>query len=195
MSAIADQPNELVRNVYDQLGDLLREGDAAFVEEGPSLLRRAISQPGFFDGVETITATDKYTRAKVIGTDQHVIRFMEWPPEYALMPHEHHGRPCFEVMVDGQLLLADMDAEEVAEEEERYRLDVVDTTTAGPGDSAVVDPRENEIHTVYSPVRSRSLHVYPSDNCHSVGYVPVEETTSDDRYERKRFEIRDDSDT
>jgi hypothetical protein len=191
MSATTEQPNELVRDVYDQLGELLREGDAAFVEEGPALLKQSMSQPGFFDGVETIVATDRYTRAKIIGEDQHVIRYMEWPPEYSLMPHEHHGRPCFEVMVDGQLLLADMDAEKV--EEEQYRLDVVDTTTAGPGDSAVVDPRKNEIHTVYSPVRSRSLHVYPSDNCYSVGYVPIEEDIEDDRYERKRFEIQEDS--
>ena len=173
--------------MYNQLGKLLREGDAAFVEEGPALLKRSMSQPGFFDGVETIAATDKYTHAKIIGEDQHVIRYMEWPPEYSLMPHEHHGRPCFEVMVDGQLLLADMDAKKV--EEEQYRLDVVDTTTAGPGDSAVVDPRKNEIHTVYSPVRSRSLCVYPSDNCYSVGYLPVGGDTEDDRYERKRFEI------
>ena len=192
MSATTEQPNEIVRDVYDQLGDLLQESDAVFVEEGPELLKRSMYQPGFFEGMETITATDTYTRAKVIGEDQHVIRFMEWPPEYSLMPHEHHGRPCFEVMVEGQLLLADMDAEEVEEEEEeQYRLDVVDTTTAGPGDSAVVDPRRNEIHTVYSPVRSRSLHVYPSDNCYSVGYVPVEADPTDDRYERKRFEIDD----
>lgn len=190
MSAITEQPNELVRNVYEQLGDLLAESDAAFVEEGPALLKRAMAQPGFFDGINTISATDEYTRAKIIGDEGHVIRFMEWPPGYSLMPHEHHGRPCFEVMVDGQLLLADMTAEEVGVEQ--YRLDVVDTTTAGPGDSAVVDPRLNEIHTVYSPVRSRSLHVYPSDNCYSIGYVPVEEETAgEDRYERKQFEIRE----
>lgn len=177
MSAITEQPNELVRNVYEQLGDLLAESDAAFVEEGPALLKRAMAQPGFFDGINTISATDEYTRAKIIGDEGHVIRFMEWPPRYSLMPHEHHGRPCFEVMVDGQLLLADMTAEEVGVEQ--YRLDVV-------------DPRLNEIHTVYSPVRSRSLHVYPSDNCYSIGYVPVEEETAgEDRYERKQFESRE----
>jgi len=34
---------------------------------------------------------------------------MKWLPEYALLPHEHHGRPCFEVIVKGQLLITDLE--------------------------------------------------------------------------------------
>ena len=48
-----DDPNPLVREVYEALGDLLAEGDDAFVEEGPDLLAGAIEEPAFFEGVET----------------------------------------------------------------------------------------------------------------------------------------------
>lgn len=187
-----DAPNPVVRRVYDRLGDLLDDGDDRFVEEGPPLLQEAITEPGFFDGVETERAAyGEYTRAKVVGDDGgHVIRFMEWPPEYALLPHEHHGRPCFEVLVDGRLVLTDMDAEPVGDGE--FLLHARETHTTEPGESAVVDPREGEIHAVYSPVRSRSLHVYPDDSHESVGYVPTEEDESDrDVYERRTFRLRD----
>jgi hypothetical protein len=35
-------------------------------------------------------------------SDGHVTRSTEWLPEYALCPHEHHGRPCFEVIVEDE---------------------------------------------------------------------------------------------
>lgn len=186
------EPNRLVRELYEELGELLEQGDDVFVEEGPPLLAEAIEQDGFFEGVETEHAEyGDYTRAKVIGDEgRHVIRYMEWPPEYALMPHEHHGRPCFEVLVEGQLLLADMEAERIGEDE--YLMDVIGTQSTAPGETAVVDPREGEIHAVYSPVRSRSLHVYPDDSYKGIGYVPKESDDTDrDVYERKEFLLRE----
>jgi hypothetical protein len=187
-------PNPLVREVYDELGALLERSDDAFVEEGPGLLQDAIAQEGFFENVHTDPAApDEYTREKVIGDPgEHVIRFMEWPPEYTLMPHEHHGRPCFEVLVEGELLVADLERTEVGDNE--YTFDVRESTVTKPGESAVVDPRENEIHSVYSPVRSRSLHVYPEDNWRAYGYVRKESENSADIYERKEFELRDPDD-
>jgi hypothetical protein len=184
-------PNPLVREVYDELGDLLERGDDAFVEEGPGILKEAITREGFFENVSTDPAApDEYTREKVIGDPgEHVIRFMEWPPEYTLMPHEHHGRPCFEVLVEGQLLVADLERTEVSEGE--YTFDVLDSAITRPGESAVIDPRENEIHSVYSPVRSRSLHVYPEDNWRAYGYVYKESENNTDIYERREFELRD----
>jgi hypothetical protein len=187
-----DDPNPLVRETYEALGDLLERGDDAFVEEGPALLAEAIRDPAFFEGVETEhAAPDEYTRTKVIGDEgRHVIRYMEWPPEYALMPHEHHGRPCFEALVEGRLLLSDMEVEPLGEDE--YRLSVAGTSTAAPGETATIDPRDCEVHAVYSPVRSRSLHVYPDDNYHGVGYVPAEDPTHDgDVYTRERFLLRE----
>lgn len=186
------EPNPVVREVYEELGDLLEQGDDVFIQEGPDLLAEAIAREGFFENVETDhAAPGEYTRAKVIGdTGPHVIRYMEWPPEYALMPHEHHGRPCFEVLVEGHLVLSDMERTEV--DDGRYTFDVLETTVTEPGETAVVDPRENEIHAVYSPVRSRSLHVYPDDSWKSVGYVLDEDDDSDrDVYEREEFVLRD----
>lgn len=184
-------PNPLVREVYDELGALLERSDDAFVEEGPGILQDAITEEGFFENVHTDPAApDEYTREKVVGDPgEHVIRFMEWPPEYTLMPHEHHGRPCFEVLVEGELLVADLERTEVADGE--YTFDVLESTVTEPGESAVIDPRENEIHSVYSPVRSRSLHVYPEDNWQAYGYVLDESENDADTYERREFELRD----
>jgi hypothetical protein len=186
-------PNPAVREVYERLGDVLEEGDDVFVEQGPAVLQEAISDPSFFDGVDTIHAPPgEYTRAKVVGDPgRHVIRFMEWPPGYELLPHEHHGRPCFEVLVDGLLSVVDMDPREVADG--RYVLEPRDQGFTRPGESAVVDPRVCDVHAVYSPVRSRSLHVYPDDEYHAYGYVLEEDSEGDrDVYRRERFELRED---
>jgi len=187
----AADPNPIVREVYDELGALLSQGDDVFIEEGPALLKEAIARDGFFRDVTTDPAApDEYTREKVIGDPgAHVIRFMEWPPEYTLVPHEHHGRPCFEVLVEGQLMLADFERSKVGED--RYTLELVDSSVTDPGESAIVDPRKQEIHSVYSPVRSRSLHVYPEDNWRAFGYRFREEADSADIYERVEFQLRE----
>ena len=187
-------PNPLVREVYDELGALLERGDDAFVEEGPGILQEAITREGFFENVHADPAApEEYTREKVIGDPGgHVIRFMEWPPEYTLMPHEHHGRPCFEVLVEGELLVADLERTEVGDG--KYTFEVLGSTVTEPGEAAVIDPRENEIHSVYSPVRSRSLHVYPEDNWRAYGYVLDESENDADIYERREFELRDPDD-
>jgi hypothetical protein len=192
MSTHADiDPNPLVREVYDELGELLDSGDERFVEEGPELLEEAIERDGFFENVETDPATPgEYTRRKVIGDPgEHVIRFMEWPPGYTLCPHEHHGRPCFEVLVEGHLVLSDMEPTKVGEN--RYTFEVLGSSVTEPGESAVVDPRENEVHAVYSPVRSKSLHVYPDDSWRAFGYEHVEELEQVDHYERREFTLRE----
>ncbi|MFB6360100.1 MAG: hypothetical protein ABEH59_02135 [Halobacteriales archaeon] len=46
--ARAADPNPIVREVYDDLGRLLDEGDDVFIEEGPALLKEAIARDGFF---------------------------------------------------------------------------------------------------------------------------------------------------
>jgi len=186
-------PNPIVRETYEELGDLLDRGDDVLVEEGPAVLTEAIERPGFFDGVETEHAEPgEYTRAKVIGEPgRHVIRYMEWPPEYSLLPHEHHGRPCFEVLVDGLLSVIDVEPRRVGENE--YVMRVLDTEITRPGESAVVDPRVNDVHAVYSPVRSRSLHVYPDDSYHAHGYVHDAAASDAERdvYRRERFQLRE----
>jgi hypothetical protein len=190
MSQHVSAPNTHVQKVYEELGTLLEQGDDVFVEQGPEIVKSAMKEPGFFDGVETEHAgPDEYTRAKVIGEPGgHVIRFMEWPPEYTLCPHEHHGRPCFEVLVDGLLSVVNIKPQPV--DDERYRMEVVGTELTRPGESAVIDPRENDVHAVYSPVRSRSLHVYPEDKTFAYGYELVEDDDAEeDYYTRERFEL------
>lgn len=190
-SAPRSDPNPQVRQVYDDLGELLDRGDDVFVESGPARLQEAITRDDFFIDVTTDPAApDQYTREKVIGDPgEHVIRFMEWPPGYVLMPHEHHGRPCFEVLVEGQLMIADFDRTRTGDDE--FTLEVIDSSIVQPGESAVVDPRQNEIHGVYSPVRSKSLHVYPEDNWRAFGYVLKEEAAVADIYERREFQLRE----
>jgi len=189
MSQHVSAPNARVQRVYEELGGLLEQGDDVFVEQGPEIVKSAMSDPGFFDGVDTDHAgPDEYTRAKVIGEPGgHVIRFMEWPPEYTLCPHEHHGRPCFEVLVDGLLSVVNMEPQHV--DDERYRMEVVGTELTRPGESAVIDPRENDVHAVYSPVRSRSLHVYPEDKTFAYGFELVDDDSEADYYTRERFEL------
>jgi hypothetical protein len=73
-----------------------------------------------------------------------------------------------------------------------YGFNVLNAKIAEPGDSAVIDPRENEIHSVYSPVRSKSIHVYLSDEWSAYGYVLTNsETDGTDVYERREFQLRD----
>jgi hypothetical protein len=65
------------------------------------------------------------------------------------MPQEHHGRPCFEVLVEGELLVADLERTAVPEAE--YTFDVLESTVTEPGESAVIDPRKNEIPRCTAP--------------------------------------------
>lgn len=185
----AADPNPLVREAYDRLGELLAEGDDVFVEDGPAVLRAAMADERFFENVDPDPAPpDSYTREKVIGDPgEHVIRFMEWPAEYTLLPHEHHGRPCFEVLVDGHLVLTDLKRVDLGED--RYTFEVIDSSVTHPGEAAIIDPRKNEIHAVYSPVRSCSLHVYPSDNWTAFGYVRDPDREGD-VYRREEFELK-----
>lgn len=183
-------PTDTLKKVYDQLGQLLDRGDNTFIEEGPSIVKDALSDPAFLEGIETESAVNSYTRAKVLGAPgEHIIRFMEWPPEYTLMPHEHNGRPCFEVLVEGTLVLTDMELIPVSDD--RYELKPRAVTVCHEGDAGVIDPRNgNDVHAVYSPERTRSLHIYPDDKYYAYGYVP--ENPNDphsDYYLRERFEL------
>ena len=73
---------------------------------------RCYSSSRFLNNVEfKETNSDKYTRTKVIGEGgKPVIRAMRWPAEYELMPHEHHGRPCMELIVSGNMEVKDIKA-------------------------------------------------------------------------------------
>lgn len=179
--------SDIVDALYDDLTEVAEEGDAALLDEGPEILQSYI-EDGLLDEVEPERASDGYTRKKIIGGDEDdvVVRFMEWPAEFSLMPHEHHGRPCFEVVTDGELAIADMEPQE---REDGYEMELLETYVAREGDVGLVDPEDNEVHAVYSPVRSRSIHVYPVDPDTAVGYELVD--AEDDLYERRTFTLDD----
>jgi len=183
------ESDNLMRVLYDRLGVVLRQGDDAFIERGPPLVKEFfLGNPEVLDDLRIKPATNGYTRAKVIGDkDKHVIRFMEWAPDCYLLPHEHHGRPCFEFLVEGQLVIHDFVSQEI--EDSKFMLKLIRRYVAKPGDFAVVDPRVTEIHSVLSNgTRSRSLHFYPEDNYFTSAYVE----TRKDVYHRKRLDLRDD---
>jgi hypothetical protein len=183
--------NPLVRELYDELGTLLEDGDDRFIEDGPDLLQAFMQKDGFFDGVDTIPAADgAYTRKRIIGggqEDRQVIRFMEWPPDHHLPPHEHHGRPCFEVLVEGELAVTDMERDHVAGD--RYRLTPIDQYTVTSGEAGIIDPRQTDIHEVRTTERSRSLHVYPVDKETCTIYTRLDE---DELYHQEVVQLQDD---
>jgi len=177
--------NFLIKELYSKLGTILEEGDDAFITKGPLMVRKYFSKKDFLKALKTNPAKNGYTRVKVIGENgKHVIRFMEWAPGFNLMPHEHHGRPCFELLVSGQTVVSDMLTTQV--KDDLYKLKVIQTKIVNPGEFAVVDPRITQIHSVFSPVRSTSVHFYPSDNYSNFGYILNE----NDSYIRTEFKLK-----
>lgn len=87
-----------------------------------------------------------------------MIRFSEWPSKVHAGAPRTPGSPCFEALVEGHLVRADLIRTEVGGE---YAFDVPDSTVTRPGEASIVGPRKNEIHGVHSPVRSETLHVSP----------------------------------
>lgn len=182
-------PNALVMTLYNELEHLLLCGDSTFINNGPVLLKEFLLKPGFFEGVETVPAIGKnYTRKKIIGEpNKHVIRFMEWPAGYFLLPHEHHGRPCFELLVEGLLMIDDWKVEKNSDD--YYTLEKIKEYTVKPGQAGVVDPAITQVHSVLSIERSKSLHVYPLDNPRTFCY---ENISCNGLYKRKEFELKKD---
>lgn len=175
-----------LRQLYDRLGDILKKGDDIFIREGPLLLKDYFEN-GHLKGLQSRPASTGYTRKKVMGDQgKHVIRFMEWSPGFSIFPHEHHGRPCFEFLVSGNLIVSDFLPAQNGKNE--FTLELLKTHVVNPGQFAIVDPRITQVHSVFSPVRSRSLHVYPEDNYFTMGYIH----NGDDTYQRREFDLKDD---
>ena len=133
--------NPIMTELYSKLEKALAEGDVSFIEQGPDLILKYFNKDGFLDGVEFKQAnSDKYSRKKVIGEEgKHVIRAMRWPAGYELMPHEHHGRPCIELLVSGQMAVWDMVADH--KDNDLYDLIVIDYQNLKPGNIAIVNPK------------------------------------------------------
>lgn len=183
-----EMKNPAVRQVYEDLGRLLEAGDDVFIEQGPDLLKQACADPAFLAGVAFVEADGRYTRTKVIGDPgRHVIRGMVWPGEFYLIPHEHHGRPCFEVVLDGLLKIYYYRA--IPKEGEVYELEAMMELLVGTGEHAVIDPRITEVHAVRSMRKSRAIHVYPQDKDVGYGFI----RNGQGLYARRSFPLPDDT--
>lgn len=178
--------------VYERLGTVLsNEGDEGFITKGPGIVKEFYTKhPEIFQSLETKHAESGYTRKKVIcDNGKHAVRFMEWSHGSESPIHEHGGRPCFDIVIEGELVITDLKATKI-DEEDKYKLEEVKKYTVGSGEFVIVDHREEiEIHIVKSPNgKSKSLHFYPIDH-KSVGvYVKG----SDGNFKREEYPLPDD---
>ena len=181
--------NQIIQDLYGKFSNLLSISDNAFIEEGPTLLKHIFEEQGLeklMAGIRYKYPQDGYTRTKLIGEKgKQVIRFMEWPFSYYLHPHEHHGRPCFEILIYGKLEVIDFKPVEVGEG--RYKLDFFKRDVLNPGQVGIIDPRITEVHSVRSLKKSGSLHVYPSDENYTTAYIFIHK----ELYGKERFELKD----
>ena len=179
-----------VDTFYEELADLLQEGSTAVDKEGPALLTRLMQTPGAFESLEFLPAADKYTRNRVyIRGDGPVIYVMEWPPGSVLMPHDHHDEFCFEYLLEGQLVITNWIAEPLSPEDntpERFNLKLHNTKIVEPGETASVNRAVTDIHSVYAPVRTHTIHVYEHDHSSAFGFV----RNDDDSYTRTEFVLK-----
>jgi len=173
--------------LYHELLFLAEKGDEELLNTGPGIVKEACTSD-FIRQLPVAPAFEEtYTREKIIGGVDGglVIRHMEWGPRSFAPPHEHHGRPCFEVLLSGKLLVNDVAA--TYNKGYTYTLKTVGETRAMfPGDTSIVNP-VTDIHAVYSPVRSRSLHVYPLDRSYCYWYRHLH----NDVFERVKRELCD----
>ena len=158
----------LRKEVYEPLGEILKnKGDDGFISEGPKLLKTFYDKNcANMNAIESDHAEYDYTRKRVICENGlHAIRCMEWAPGASSAIHEHGGRPCFDIVLEGELEIIDYFVEHI--EGEKYNLTEIKRYSAQIGDLVIVNPIDSnsEVHTVVNGSRrSRSLHCYPIDH-------------------------------
>jgi len=142
------------QEVYERLGRILEEkGDEGFILEGPKIVSEFYSKhPGFFEKIETLPAIERYTRKKVICDDgKHAVRCMEWAPDSKSPIHEHGGRPCFDIVLSGELEIIDFDPKKVEGTEDEYELIEIHRYDVKVGEFVIIHPQKtgNELHAVF----------------------------------------------
>lgn len=184
--------NQTVRNCYRELNSLLEQGDDTFIDDGPETLQKYTSEPEFFNGWEPEEPEDdSYTRTLLMGggePDEMAMIYMKWPAGYELPPHSHHGRPCFEELITGQLEITELDAEEL--ENGEYLLEPRKQETVNERETAAVDHRETNEHSVVAKEASGSIHVYPA----SYGECIIFNHVEGNRYWPEKVDLEVDKD-
>jgi len=180
MNSILDEFYEKVCRVFERGGDVS-------IREGPDLVANYLNKRAFVEILESRPVDRGYSRNFLCGGgDKPVIYVMQWSPGYVLMPHEHHGRSCFEFVLSGQHVVSDWMVERKTDD--LFHLDLLQTHVVDPGQCAIVDAKHTDVHSVYTPVRSTSLHVYAADYQSSFGYV----LEDDDLFLRREFALKRD---
>lgn len=155
-----------LQELYSTL-EPLSQNSGLFLQEGRRIVKDFYSAYPSLENIEFKGPLfHRYRRTKLFGETGFVIRLMEWSPRYALPPHEHHGRPCIELLLEGKMTVTDMKAEPEAD---LHKLLVIETHELSPGAIASIDPQVTDIHSVYCEKRCTSLHFYPKDE--SEGHV------------------------
>ena len=148
-----------LQTFYRQIEELVEHSDQRFLEQGPSLLEKAAQDTRFLRAVEE--ARGDQMRAVVMGeVGKPVIVAWNWPLDFSLRPHEHHGKSCFDIGTQGQFVVVNYMPHE--EEKGVFTLEEWGTQVVNPGQIARVDPRVTEVHSVYCPLGATSIHVYPA---------------------------------
>lgn len=160
--------------IYEPLGEILsKKGDEGFVSDGVGLVKKIFEEsPTIFDSLLTKEAAEGYTRKKVIcDNGRHAARCMEWASDAKSPVHEHGGRVCFDIVLEGKIEVVDYEPKKIEDKSSRgealYELIEKSRYSASRGEFVVVDPFKNsfEAHAVSSPDgKSKSLHFYPIDH-------------------------------
>lgn len=159
-----------MNNLYMILENLCSQSDQNFLDNGPDIVKEYFSKGDLLLGNEFEEPSGSYSRAILIGdVGQFVVRAMSWPNDFYLPPHEHHDRPCIELLVSGFMSVDDIEATKVGDD--LYKLRVSKRNILKPGDIAIVDPSITQIHEITTFQQSTSLHFYPSDEKISHRYM------------------------
>jgi len=145
--------SEIRKRIYDPLGYILEEeGDFGFIKHGPDIVKSLYNnEPELFSALAPVHAESGYTRKKIIYDDtKHAALLMEWCPNCLSPIHEHGGRVCFDIVIDGELQAINFKAERVSES--TYRLKKMSSYIVRPGECVIVNPFESksDIHMISS---------------------------------------------
>ncbi len=172
---------------YNEFCELAKQKDSTIVEEGPLIISRYLKNKDILPMLKPKPARDKYTRNVIIeGHKKPVFIVMEWPAGFRIMPHKHHGRPCFEYVLEGEIVSTEFTEQKIGE---YYELRKLCTKIFAKGTLSVLDPRKTDIHSIYSPVRSITLNIYPCTEYKTTGFV-LDYNTG--KYIKKEFELTKD---
>jgi hypothetical protein len=153
----------------------------AFTNKGPHALQTLIhKQQKQMQELRYRRVRNGYLRNRMFyEPNKPVIYLMDWAPHFFLTPHEHHNRPCFLLIVKGQIVCSTYIKHQI--DGTTYTLELKRTTVFNPMDICIVDETDTDIHSMFITMPSQSLHIYPDDYT----YYQAFHVKDDHTYSRK----------